>query len=41
MLRIAPTVHSKVALAAELAGKSINQWGEDVLATAADRVVSA
>lgn len=40
MLRVAPGVHSKVALAAELAGKSINQWGEDVLASAADRAVS-
>lgn len=41
MLRIAPAVHSKVAIAAELAGKSINQWGEEALDRAADRAVSA
>ncbi|WP_430911442.1 type II toxin-antitoxin system HicB family antitoxin [Methylobacterium sp. sgz302541] len=34
MLRIAPDVHARAALAAELAGKSLNQWGEEVLATA-------
>ena len=36
MLRVDPQVHSKVARAAELAGKSLNQWGEEVLAKAAD-----
>ena len=36
MLRVDPEVHSKAALAAELAGKSLNQWGEEVLAKAAD-----
>jgi predicted HicB family RNase H-like nuclease len=35
MLRVDPEIHSKVALAAELAGKSLNQWGEEVLAKAA------
>ncbi|MBX3570607.1 MAG: type II toxin-antitoxin system HicB family antitoxin [Rhizobiaceae bacterium] len=35
MLRIDPEVHSKAALAAELAGKSLNQWSEEVLAKAA------
>ena len=36
MLRVDPQVHSKAALAAELAGKSLNQWSEEVLAKAAD-----
>lgn len=36
MLRVNPEVHSKAALAAELAGKSLNQWSEEVLAKAAD-----
>ena len=37
MLRVAPEIHSKAALAAELAGKSLNQWGEEVIAEAARR----
>lgn len=37
MLRIDPAVHASVALAAELAGKSLNQWGEEVLSKAAGR----
>lgn len=37
MLRVPPDVHAKVAVAAELAGKSINQWAADVLDNAADR----
>ena len=36
MLRVDPEVHSRVAIAAELAGKSLNQWGEEVLSKAAD-----
>lgn len=36
MLRVDPEVHARAALAAELAGKSLNQWGEEVLAKAAD-----
>ncbi len=36
MLRVSPEVHSKVALAAELAGKSLNEWGQEALARAAD-----
>lgn len=36
MLRVDPEVHSKAALAAELAGKSLNQWSAEVLAKAAD-----
>jgi predicted HicB family RNase H-like nuclease len=34
MLRVDPSIHSKVALAAEMSGKSLNQWGEEVLAAA-------
>jgi predicted HicB family RNase H-like nuclease len=40
MLRVGPEVHSKAALAAELSGKSLNQWGEEVLAEAAQKVMS-
>lgn len=36
MLRVDPQVHSKVAMAAELAGKSLNEWGEEALSKAAD-----
>jgi len=39
MLRVGAEVHSRAALAAELSGKSLNQWSEDVLADAADKVV--
>ncbi len=35
MFRVAPEVHRKAALAAELAGKSLNQWAEEVLGKAA------
>jgi predicted HicB family RNase H-like nuclease len=35
MFRVSPEVHRKAALAAELAGKSLNQWAEDVLDRAA------
>ena len=35
MFRVDPEVHRKAALAAELAGKSLNQWAEDVLNRAA------
>jgi predicted HicB family RNase H-like nuclease len=35
MLRVAPQVHADAAMAAELAGKSLNQWAEEVLRTAA------
>ena len=34
MFRIAPEVHARAALAAQLAGKSLNQWTEEVLAEA-------
>lgn len=40
MLRVDPAVHSKAALAAELAGKSLNQWGEEVLRAAAEKQVA-
>ena len=35
MFRVSPEVHRKAALAAELAGKSLNQWAEEVLERAA------
>ena len=35
MFRVSPEVHRKAALAAELAGKSLNQWAEEVLGKAA------
>ena len=35
MFRIAPQVHADAALAAQLAGKSLNQWAEEVLRQAA------
>ena len=31
MFRVAPEVHRKAALAAQLSGKSLNQWAEEVL----------
>ena len=31
MLRVDPAVHANAAMAAELAGKSLNQWSEEVL----------
>ena len=36
MFRISPEVHRKAALAAELSGKSLNQWAEEVLARAVE-----
>ena len=36
MLRVPPDTHARVALAAELSGKSLNQWSEEVLSRAAD-----
>ena len=35
MLRISPAVHAAVATAAEVHGKSINQWASEVLGKAA------
>jgi len=34
MLRVPPEVHAAVAMAAEVSGKSINQWATDMLADA-------
>ncbi len=34
MLRVAPDLHAKVATAAELSGKSINQWASETLGRA-------
>ena len=35
MLRVAPEVHAAVATAAEVSGKSINQWASETLLKAA------
>ncbi|MBU4551391.1 MAG: type II toxin-antitoxin system HicB family antitoxin, partial [Hoeflea sp.] len=37
MFRIDPETHRKAVIAAELNGKSLNQWAEEVLAKAVDR----
>ena len=37
MFRVPPELHSRIARAAQLAGKSLNQWGEAVLETAIGR----
>ena len=34
MFRVSPETHRKAALAAELCGKSLNQWAEEVLESA-------
>jgi predicted HicB family RNase H-like nuclease len=36
MFRIAPEVHARAARAAELAGKSLNQWAEEQLRAAVE-----
>jgi len=36
MFRVDPETHRKAALAAQLAGKSLNQWAEETLAKAAE-----
>jgi len=36
MFRIDPDIHRRAATAAASAGKSLNQWAEDVLSRAAD-----
>lgn len=41
MLRVDPKVHANAALAAELSGKSLNEWGQDVLREAAEKFVTA
>jgi len=35
MLRVAPDLHARVATAAELSGKSLNQWAAEALGRAA------
>lgn len=35
MFRVSPEVHRRAAVAAELAGKSLNQWAQEVLDQAA------
>ncbi|MDP3960542.1 MAG: type II toxin-antitoxin system HicB family antitoxin [Pseudorhodobacter sp.] len=35
MFRVSPEVHRRAAVAAELSGKSLNQWAEEVLGRAA------
>jgi len=41
MFRVRPEVHARAALAAELAGKSLNEWGEHALAETAQRDLAA
>ena len=36
MFRVSPDTHRRAAVAAELSGKSLNQWAEEVLDRAAD-----
>ncbi|HLS67969.1 MAG TPA: type II toxin-antitoxin system HicB family antitoxin [Kiloniellales bacterium] len=40
MFRVRPEVHRKAAIAAELSGKSLNQWAEEVLIKATEGVVA-
>ena len=40
MLRVDPEIHANAVVAAELAGKSLNQWSEEVLDKAAREQVS-
>ena len=35
MFRVSPETHRKAAMAAEISGKSLNQWAEEVLELAA------
>ena len=37
MFRIAPDLHAKAARAAEIAGKSLNQWAEEKLRAAVEK----
>lgn len=38
MFRVNPEIHRRAAMAAELSGKSLNQWAEEVLDHAASAV---
>jgi predicted HicB family RNase H-like nuclease len=37
MLRLTPEIHAAVATAAQVSGKSINQWAAEALVTAVQR----
>jgi len=37
MLRVSPEIHSKAAEAAELAGMSLNEWGQEAIAKAIEK----
>lgn len=37
MFRVDPEIHRRAAIAAELSGKNLNQWAEEVLQEAANR----
>jgi predicted HicB family RNase H-like nuclease len=37
MFRVDPAVHEAAVVAAELAGQSLNQWGEEVIRRAVER----
>ena len=39
MFRVSPEVHARAALAAEMSGKSLNQWAEEALRAAAARTL--
>ncbi len=39
MLRVDPRIHARAALAAELSGKSLNQWSEEALSRCAAEAV--
>jgi predicted HicB family RNase H-like nuclease len=41
MFRVDPEVHAQAALAAQLSGKSLNQWAEEALKEAARRTVKS
>jgi len=40
MLRIAPDAHARIALAAQLAGRSLNQFSEEALTRAAEAALA-
>ena len=37
MFRVDPEIHRKAVIAAELSGKSLNQWAEEILAKAVEQ----
>lgn len=41
MFRVAPDVHAQAALAAQISGKSLNQWAEEALKEAAERTLTS